>query len=80
MQIYEEPERTVKQLTRRDKHKHLEAMASQAEKAAYKRDQATLYKNLITKQVYGRFRENLDAPIKDKDGKFLIPEEAQYAR
>ena len=37
-----------------------------------------LYK--ITKQVCGRFRNNLDTPIKDKDEKLLISEEVQNAR
>ena len=53
-------------------------MATQAEEAAHKGDQAMLYN--IAKQVCGRFRKNLDAPIKDKDGKLLISEEAQDAR
>ena len=53
-------------------------MATNAEEAAHKADQATLYN--ITRQVCGRFRKNLDAPIKDKDGKLLLSEEAQDAR
>ena len=53
-------------------------MATQAEEAAHKGDQATLYN--ITKQVCGLFRKNLDAPIKGKDGKLLRSEEAQHAR
>ena len=77
-QVYKEADRTVKQLTRRDKRKYLEDMATQAEEAALKGDQATLYN--ITKQVCGQFRKNLDAPIKDKDGKLLISEETQDAR
>ena len=77
-QVYKEADRTVKQLTRRDKRKYLEDMATQAEEAAHKGDQATLYN--ITKQVCGQFRKNLDAPIKDKDGKLLISEETQDAR
>ena len=71
-QVYKEADRTVKQLTRRDKRKYLEDMATQAEEAAHKGDQATLYN--ITKRVCGQFRKNLDAPIKDKDGKLLISE------
>ena len=77
-QIYKDADRTVKQLTRRDKREYLEDMATQAEEAAHKVDQATLY--TITKQVCGQFRKNLDAPIKDKDGKLLISEETQYVR
>ena len=77
-QIYKEADRTVKQLTRRDKREYLEDMATQAEEAANKVDQATLYN--ITKQVCGQFKKNLDAPIKDKDGKLLISEETQYVR
>ena len=77
-QVYKEADRTVKQLTRRDKRKYLEDMATQAEEAAHKGDQATLYN--ITKQVCGQFRKNLDAPIKDKDGKLLTSEETQDAR
>ena len=53
-------------------------MATQAEEAAHKGDQATLYN--ITKEVCGQFRKNLDAPIKDKDGKLLISEETQDAQ
>ena len=69
----QEVDRTVKQLTRRDKCKCLEDMATQAEEAAHKGDQAALYN--ITKQVCGQFRKNLDSPFKDKDGKLLISEE-----
>ena len=68
----------VKQLTRRDKRKYLEDMATQAEEAAHKGDQATLYN--ITNQVCGQFRKNLDASIKDKDEKLLISEETQDTR
>ena len=50
-QVYKEADRTVKQLTRRDKRKYHEDMATQAEEAAHKGDQATLYN--ITKQVCG---------------------------
>ncbi|KAK3733862.1 hypothetical protein RRG08_031802 [Elysia crispata] len=48
-QAYREADRAVKQIIRHDKRKHLEDMATQAEEAAYKGDQRTLYK--ITKQV-----------------------------
>ena len=37
-QVYKEANRTVKQLTRRDKRKYLEDMATQAEEAAHKAD------------------------------------------
>ena len=74
----QEADRTVKQLTRRDKRKYLKDMATEAEEAAHKGDQATLYN--ITKQVCGQFRKNLGAPIKDKDGKLLISEETQDPR
>ena len=77
-QVYKEPDQTVKQPTRRDKRKYLHDIATQAEEAAHKGDQATLYN--ITKQVCGQFRKNLDAPIKGKDGKLLISEETQDAR
>ena len=53
-------------------------MATQAKEAAHKGDQATLHN--ITKKVWGKFRKNLDAPIKDKDGKLLISEKTQDAR
>ena len=42
-QVYKEADRTVKQLTRREKRKYIEDMATQAEEAAHKGDQATLY-------------------------------------
>ena len=45
-QIYKEADRTVKQLTRLDKRIYLEDMVTQAEEAANKGDQATLYNNL----------------------------------
>ena len=77
-QIYKEADRKVKQLTRRDKRKYLEDMATQEEEAAHEGDPATLYN--ITKQVCGQFRKNLDTPIKDKDGKLLISDETQDAR
>ena len=77
-QAYKEADRTVNQLTRHDKRKYIEDMATQAEEAAHKGDQATLYN--ITKQVWGQFRKKLDAPIKDKHGKLLISEETQDAR
>ena len=35
---------------------------------------------IITKQFWGQFRKNLDAPIKDKDRRLLISEETQDAR
>ena len=34
----------------------------------------------MTKQVCGQFRKNLDAQIKDKDGKLLTSEETQDTR
>ena len=77
-QVYKEADRKVKQLTRRDKRKYLEDMATQAEEAAHKGNQATMYN--IIKQVCEQIRKNLDAPIKDKDGKLLISEETQDAR
>ncbi|KAK3793587.1 hypothetical protein RRG08_004998 [Elysia crispata] len=43
-QAYREADRAVKQIIRHDKRKHLEDMATQAEEAAYKGDQRTLYK------------------------------------
>ena len=38
----------------------------------------TLYN--VIKEVNGRFKKNLDAPIKDKDGKLLTSEEVQDTR
>ena len=52
-------------------------MVTQVEEAAHKGDQATLYN--IKKEVCGQFRKNLDAPIKDKDGKLLLSEGTQDA-
>ncbi|RUS68494.1 hypothetical protein EGW08_023744 [Elysia chlorotica] len=77
-QAYREADRAVKQIIRRDKRKHLEDMATQAEEAAYKGDQRTLYK--ITKQVCGKFRSITTAPIKNKEGQLLTSETAQEAR
>ena len=77
-QAYREADRAVKQIIRHDKRKHLEDMATQAEEAAYKGDQRTLYK--ITKQVCGKFRSITTAPIKNKEGQLLTSETAQEAR
>ena len=71
-QAYREADRAVKQIIRHDKRKHLEDMATQAEEAAYKGDQRTLYK--ITKQVCGKFRSITTAPIKNKEGQLLTSE------
>ena len=77
-QVYKKADRTVKQLTRRDKRKYLEDMVTQAVEAAHKGNQATRYN--ITKHVCGQLRNNLDALFKDKDGKLLISEETQDTR
>ena len=77
-QAYREADRAVKQIIRHDKRKHLEDMETQAEEAAYKGDQRTLYK--ITKQVCGKFRSITTAPIKNKEGQLLKSETAQEAR
>ncbi|KAK3760073.1 hypothetical protein RRG08_064743 [Elysia crispata] len=77
-QAYREADRAIKQIIRHDKRKHLEDMATQAEEAAYKGDQRTLYK--ITKQVCGKFRSITTAPIKNKEGQLLTSETAQEAR
>ncbi|GFR70048.1 phosphoinositide phospholipase C [Elysia marginata] len=65
-QTYREADRAVKQLVKRDERKHLEDMAAQTERAAHKGDQSILYK--ITRQVCGKFRNNIEAPIRNKDG------------
>ena len=65
-QVYKEADRTAKQLTRSDKRKYLEDIATQAEEAEHKGDQATLH--TIPKQVCGQFRKNMDAPIKENAG------------
>ncbi|GFS23641.1 hypothetical protein ElyMa_006983000 [Elysia marginata] len=52
-------------------------MAAQAEEAANKGDQRTLYK--ITKQVCGKSRNNIEALIRNKEGQ-LLASEARWTR
>ena len=74
---YEEANREVKDSTRKDKRKHIEALATKAETAAQERNLKELYE--ITKQLAGK-RNNADKPVRTKDGTALTTEESQLRR
>jgi hypothetical protein len=71
-QEYSEAHKKVKRLGRKDKREHMEELATQAEEAADKGEQGTLYK--INKQISGKFKPAGVGPVKDKEGKLLTTE------
>ena len=75
---YQEENREVKRRTRNDKRKNLEDLATQAEEAAQRGEQGQVYR--ITKIICGKFKGNMDVPIKGKDGKLLTTETDQEKR
>jgi hypothetical protein len=76
-QRYREANTKVKRMARRDKRKYIEDLAKQAEQAAAKREQSTLFR--ITKEICGQSKSST-VPIKDKAGRLLTTEKEQEAR
>ena len=66
---YKTADKEVKKLARKDKRAYIESIAIQADVAVWKKKQRQLYK--LTKLVCGKYRANINIPIKDKDGKLL---------
>ncbi|KAK7101726.1 hypothetical protein V1264_020063 [Littorina saxatilis] len=71
-QEYSEAHKKVKRLARKNKREYMEELATQAEEAATKGEQGSLYK--ITKQISGKFKSASAGPVKDKQGKLLTTE------
>ena len=69
--------REVRKHLRKDKRKHYENLASQAEQAAMRGEQSELYR--ITRDLSGKFQGECDA-VKDKDGKRITLEDKQLQR
>ncbi|VDI56063.1 Hypothetical predicted protein [Mytilus galloprovincialis] len=71
-------DKNVKQMARADKRAYMEDLAKQAEEAAEKGEQGKIYK--ITREICGKFRNNNDVHIIDKNGRLLTTEDEQKAR
>ncbi|KAL9983299.1 hypothetical protein ACROYT_G005446 [Oculina patagonica] len=69
--------REVRKNLRKDKRRHYENLASQAEGAASRKEQGELYR--ITRELSGKFQGECDA-VKDKDGKRITIEDKQLQR
>ena len=65
-------------MARTDKRTSIDNLASQAESAARKGDQGSVYR--ITRLVCGKYKGNNEVPIKNKDGQLLTSEKEQESR
>lgn len=74
---YTQADKEVKKSARKDKKKYIEDLTSEAERAAQRQDMRTLYR--ITSDLKGGY-QNVDTPIKDKEGKHITSEEAKIER
>ncbi|KAL0187117.1 hypothetical protein M9458_018787, partial [Cirrhinus mrigala] len=79
LQQYREANKTVKRMVRADKRAFMDNLATQAEDAADRGEQGTLFR--ITKALSGKHHGSASAPpIKDKKGRLLTTEKEQEAR
>lgn len=74
---YKSMHKNVQRAVRRDKRRHIDLLASEAENAAQVGDTRTVYK--ITKQLVDR-NMTVQHPVKDKNGNLLNTDEEQLAR
>ena len=77
-QEYRTVNKEVKKLARRDKRAYINNVAIQAEDVVWKNEQGHLYK--LTKLVCGKYRINMNLPIKDKYGNILTAASEQDTR
>ena len=77
-QQYQEENQKVKRMSRNDKRKYIEDLATEAEDAAENGNQGKVFK--ILKIITGKFRGSTTAPIKAKDGTLLTTEKEQENR
>ncbi|KAK3515953.1 hypothetical protein QTP86_004679, partial [Hemibagrus guttatus] len=75
---YREKDREVKTSTRRDKRRHIEQLAEDAERAAEQKDMKTVY--MTTKKLRGDRGQNQDIPVRAKDGTPITEEYAKLKR
>ncbi|KAK3515143.1 hypothetical protein QTP70_007459 [Hemibagrus guttatus] len=75
---YREKDREVKTSTRRDKRRHIEQLAEDAERAAEQKDMKTVY--MTTKKLRGDRGQNQDIPVRAKDGTPITEEYAKLER
>ena len=71
-QRYSEADRQVKRLTRADRRANSDGLAAEAEDAAKRNQQRTVYK--ITKLISGKYQANANTIIKDKQASLLTTE------
>ena len=67
-QRYSSANTKVKRLARRDKRRYLDGLASEAEEAARRKEQSTVYK--ITRKLCGK-KGTGDLPVRDKSGTLI---------
>ena len=75
---YKEADKSVKRMVRADRRAFVEELANESESAEARGEQSQLYK--ISRQICGKFYHNVNAPIRDKQGKLLTDETEQNAR
>lgn len=68
----------VKRMARADKRAYMEDLAKQTEEAADQGEQGQIYK--ITREICGKYGNNNDVHIKDKNGRLLTTEDEEKAR
>lgn len=69
---YRETDRKVKRMVRADKRAYMEDLVKQAEDAAKRGEQGTLYR--ISNTICGRYRRNTSIPITNQQGRLLTSE------
>ena len=77
-QEYTEANKKVKRLARENKRAYMEEQATEAENAASRGDQGSLYK--ITRRICSKFQARSAGPVKDKNGNLLTTEKEQEVR
>lgn len=76
-QIYQRANTKVKRLARRDKRTFIDGLAKEAEEAARRKEQGTVYK--ITRKLCGKSGP-MNLPVKDKNGTLITSEAEQEKR
>jgi hypothetical protein len=76
-QKYTEANTKVKRFARRDKRRHIEDLATQAEEAARRRELSTVYQ--ITRRLCNQ-KPTTSGPVRDKQGKLLTNEKDKEQR
>ena len=74
-QQYSEADQPVKRLKSADKQAYIDGLAAEAEEAAKRNQQGTVYK--ITELTCGKYQAHANTIIKDKQGFLLMTEREQ---